>query len=145
MTFSYGVSLQIRHPYADPQKIAGGIGLTPERCWAVGEARETPKGTPLFGTHSESYCVFDLGSGDDGALAEFLREAVKRLEHAAAFIGELRETGGELNFYVSWTLGERGELFDVELLANMARLGIDLGIEPVRVKQVRHQDAVDIS
>lgn len=138
MTFSYGVSLQIRHPDADPQQIAAGIGLTPERCWAVGDARETPKGNPLLGTRTESYCVFDLGSGDDGALADLLREVLKGLEHAAAFIGELRDTGGKLNFYVFWTLGERGELFDAALLADMARLGIDLGIEPVKDKQVRY-------
>lgn len=145
MTFSYGVSLQIRHPDADPQKIAAGIGLTPSQCWAVGDKRETPKGTPLLGTHGESYCVFDLGGGDDGELADFLRNTVKGLEHSAAFIGELRDTGGKLNFYVFWTLGERGELFDVELLANMARLGIDLGIEPIRVEQVRCRDAVKSS
>ena len=131
MTFSFRVSLQVRHPDADPQQIVAAIGLPLVRCWAVGEARATPKGALLPGTYRDSYCVFDLGDGRDGQLTDFLRQALGKLEHAAAFIGELRQTGGRLNFFVSWSPGERGEIFDVELLAAMARLGIDLGIEPV--------------
>lgn len=132
MAFSYTVSLQVKHPDADPRKIIAGIGLPPSRSWAVGERRATPKGTPLPGTYRESYCIFPLGGKDDGELADFLRIVLGQLEHAAAFISELRRTGGRLNFFVSWSLGDRGEVFDIELLANMARLGIDLGIEPLR-------------
>lgn len=131
MAFSYRVSLQVWHPDADPQRIVAAIGLPPVRCWAVGEERATPKGALLPGTYLESYCVFDLGDGSDGQLADFLRQALGKLEHAASFIGELRQSGGKLNFFVSWSPGERGEVFDVELLAAMAGLGIDLGIEPV--------------
>lgn len=131
MTFSYKVSLQIKHPDADPKRVAAGIGLQAKRSWAVGEERRTPKGNPLPGSYRESYCVFDLGSGDDGELADFLRQTLTKLEHAAEFISELRRTGGKLNFYVTWSPNERGEVFDVELLAAMARLGIDLGIEPL--------------
>ena len=131
MAFSYRVSLQVRHPDADPQQIIAAIGLPPIRYWAVGEERVTPKGTLLPGKQRESYCVFDLGDRSDGELATFLREALGKLEHAAGFIGELRRTGGKLNFFISWYPGERGEVFEVKLLAAMARLGIDLGIEPV--------------
>ena len=130
MSFSYRVSLQVRHPDADPRDMVAAFGLQPVRCWAVGEERVTPKGTSLPGTYRESYCVFDLGDGNDGRLADFLRRRLEGLEHAAVFIGELRRTGGNVNFFVSWSPGERGEVFDVELLAAMARLGIDLGIEP---------------
>lgn len=131
MAFSYSVSLQIKHPDVDPRLIIDAIGLPPLRCWAAGDERVTPKGNPLPGTYDESYCVFDLGAGSDGELADFLRQAVHRLEHAAIFIGGLRQTGGKLNFFVSWSPGERGEVFDVELLTDMARLGIDLGMLPI--------------
>jgi hypothetical protein len=131
MAFHYSVSLQVRHPSADPQAIALGIGLPASRCWAVGGQRVTPKGALLTGTYRESYCAFDLGSEDDGELADFLRNALARLEQSALFLTELRATGGALNFFVSWSPGERGEVFDVALLADMARLGIDLGIEPL--------------
>ena len=131
MAFTYRVSLQVRHPDADPQRIVAAIGLPPLRCWAAGEERTTPKGRPLSGTYRDSFCVFELGEGDDGQLAAFLRQWLTKLEHAAMFISELRRTGGKLNISVSWRPGARGEVFDVELLADMARMGIDLGIDPV--------------
>jgi len=131
MPFSYRVSLQVRHPDADPKDIARGIGLAPKRSWSVGEDRAAPNDTRLPGTYRESYCVFELGDRDDGELADFLRQALRNLEHAAEFIGVLRRTGGELNFHITWSPNERGEVFDVELLAGMARLGIDLGIDPI--------------
>lgn len=130
MAFSYRVSLQVRHPYADPERIIAGIDLPCIRSWAAGEPRSTPKGALLTGARKESYCAFDIGRGDDGDLANSLRKALKRLESSAAFIAELRQTGGNLNFFISWSPGERGEVFDVDLLAHMARLGIELGIEP---------------
>lgn len=131
MSFHYSVSLQVWHPSDTPKYIASSIGLTPNRSWEVGEPRCTPKGLPLTGTYCESYCVFDLGGGDDGRLADFLDDILATLEQAAPFISELRRTGGKVSFFVSWSPGERGEVFRVELLANMARLGIDLGIEPI--------------
>lgn len=129
MAFSYSVSLQVKHPNAEPQKMIEGIGLPAARSWAMGEERVTPKGTSLPGTHRESYCDFHLGEGVDGQLASFLRRTLNELEHAAEFIHDLRETGGKVNLYVSWYPGHPGEVFDIELLAAMARLGIDLGIE----------------
>ena len=131
MAFSYRVSLQVKHPDADPKSMTVGIGLPAKRSWSAGEERQTPKGTSLSGRYRESYCVFDLGAGRDGELANFLRRTIGELEHAAAFIGELRRTGGKLTFFISWSPGERGEVFDVELLAALARLGIDLGVEPI--------------
>ena len=91
----------------------------------------TPKGTPLDGKYRESYCVFHLDDRDDGELANYLAETLKKLESQAAFLTHLRGSGGKISFYVSWTPGCRGETIDVGLLADMARLGIDLGIEPL--------------
>jgi hypothetical protein len=131
MPFAYTVSLQVFHPNSDPKEIAAGIGLPSSRSWMVGEQRATPKGTRLPGTYSDSYCVFPLGGGDDGELADFLRVALRKLEQVATFISEIRRTGGKLNLFVSWSVGDRGEVFDVELLAQMARIGVDLGIDPI--------------
>ncbi|KQN40318.1 hypothetical protein ASG37_00425 [Sphingomonas sp. Leaf407] len=131
MAFKYSVSLRVRHPDVDPEKMIVGIGRTARRYWTVGEERKTPKGTPLPGIYRESYCAFDLGESEDGQLADFLRQTLVELEHAADFIRDLRRTGGEVSYYVSWFPGDTGETFDVDLLADMARLGIDLGIVPV--------------
>lgn len=132
MAFDYRVSLQVFHPSADPNHIIQTLGRAPIRSWAAGDARLTPVGTPLPGAYRETYCVFDLGEGRDGELAQCLRNAVAGLKDATSLLHELRATGGRANLYVQWTVGERGEVFDTALLSSIAELGIDLGIEPLR-------------
>ena len=132
MGFSYSISLQVRHPDADPNDIVRGVGLPVKRSWKIGEPRSTPRGTPLPGHYRETYCAFDLGVGDDGELAERLRRLVATLLPKRDFLHGLRATGGSLNFFVTWAVGERGEMFDCALLSDIASLGIDLGIEPIR-------------
>ena len=131
MAFHYRVSLQIRHPSADPSDIIQGLGRKPSRHWAAGDARKTPTGTALSGTYPETYCAFPLGGGEDGELALCLSEAVAELTEATAFFHDLRETGGSITFYVTWGAGDRGEVFGVDLLSRIANLGVDLGIEPL--------------
>jgi hypothetical protein len=131
MTFGYSVSLQVRHPNADPAKIRSTMALPCFRSWAVGEQRSTPKGELLHGTYDHSYCAFEIGEGDDGKLADLLRQALKSLQPYEAFLTEIRRTGGKINFYSGWSRGDTGEIFDVTLLAEMARIGIDPGIELV--------------
>ena len=81
------------------------------------------------------YCLFQLGGGEDGELAKCLRGAVSVLQPKEQYLSQLRKTGGRMNFYVGWTVGERGEVFDACLLSDIAQLGIDLGIEPFRGRQ----------
>lgn len=131
MAFRYRVCLQIFHPDADPREIMRRMGRPAMVSWARGDARITPKGTPLGGIRSQTYCAFNIGGGEDGELAFCLRRAVDELKGSQSFFHELRSTGGSLNFLVSWWTGERGENFNVALLADMAELGIDLGIEPL--------------
>ncbi len=135
MAFDYRVSLQVHHPYADPADIADGLAIPASRSCKVGDRRSTPKGTELSGRYRETYCLFRLGGGNDGELANCLRDAVRTLQPAAQYLDWLRETGGKMNFYVGWTVGSHGEVFDTRLLAEIAQLGIDLGIEPFRVRQ----------
>jgi hypothetical protein len=130
MAFEYRVTLQIFHPSADPSDIVQRIGRTADHSWAVGEPRQTPSGRALEGAYRETYCVFEIGRGDDGELAALLGRAAAELEGAKSLFRDLRATGGSINFYVYWTVGGRGEVFDVALLSSIARLGIDLGIEP---------------
>jgi len=135
MAFSYDVALQVYHPEADPADIVDGLAIPASRSWKVGDRRSTPKGAELPGNQRETYCVFRLGSGEDGELAKCLWNAVKILKPRRQYLNWLRETGGRTNFYVSWTVGSRGEVFDTLLLTEIAQLGIDLGIEPFRVPQ----------
>lgn len=111
------------------------LALPASRSWKVGDRRSAPNGAELPGNYRETYCVFQLGGGEDGKLAKCLRDAVSILQPKSQYLGWLRETGGRMNFYVSWTVGDRGEVFDTSLLSDIAQLGIDLGIEPFRVPQ----------
>jgi hypothetical protein len=131
MTFDYRVSLQVFHPSADPADIARRLGRPAVRSWSVGESRHTPVGTPLPGAYRETYCAFDIAQGEDGELARCLSAAVADLQDATSLFHELRASGGRANFYVSWTTGERGEIFSTDLLSSIAELGVDLGIEPL--------------
>lgn len=115
--------------------IAAGLALAPTRSWKANERRSTPTGTELPGNRHETYCLFRLGGGKDGELAKCLRDAVSALQLKRHYLGDLRESGGRMTFYVGWVVGDRGEVFDARLLQDIAELGIDLGIEPFRVEQ----------
>ena len=132
MSNSFSVSLQVWHPDADPKSIVAGIGLPPKRCWQADDQRATVKGKILDGEYRQSYCLFELEDSAGRELYEFLGDVLGKLEARAPFIWQLRQTGGKVSFYVLWEPGDhRGESFEVELLADMARIGIDLGIQPL--------------
>lgn len=127
--FDYHVSFRLTHPTLDADAIAAQLCMTPKFCWTAGEPRKTPKGTPLDGVREESYCTFDIGSGDDGELARCLSTALLKLTPAAEFLRHVRDAGGSPMFYVFWyPNGDTGEVFGTELLRNMAEMGIELGI-----------------
>lgn len=88
-----------------------------------------PNGRNLGIARAETYCLFPVGGGDDGALAERLQACLIGLEPHSAFLLDLKATGGALLFYAFWYPdGDTGEVFGADLLARMAALGIDLGI-----------------
>lgn len=127
--FSYFVSFRVTHPTLDPAAITRHVAAEAKVSWAAGEPRKTAKGRPLGGMREESYCAFDMGSGDDGALAECLDVAVARVKPARELLRQMRASGGSLTFFVSWfSTGDTGEVFGADLLAEMADLGIELGI-----------------
>lgn len=127
--FDYNVSLRVTHPTLDAATITARLRMTPSFCWTVGEPRKTPKGTALKGVRKESYCTFDVGSGDDGELARCLDTALADLEPLGEFLRDVRKSGGSLMFYAFWhPNGDTGEVFSSGLLQRMADLGIELGI-----------------
>ena len=54
-SYRYRISLRLRHPSADPADFTAALGLSPFRCWRAGEARATPKGTPLDGQWPDTF------------------------------------------------------------------------------------------
>src|SRR5213082_491937 len=129
MAFEYEVALQVWHPSADSSDIIQQIGRTAGASYAAGEQRRSLSGSPLEGVYRESYCLFRLGDGEDGDLARFLEARVAELAPLKPVFAQLRATGGKIMFGILWTEGSTGEVFDVDLLAGIANLGVDLGIE----------------
>lgn len=130
--FNYAVSLQVRHPTASAEHVVALVGLELQRSWTAGDARTTSTGRPLEGEREETYCAFPLGQGSNGELARCLREAVFSLEPRKDELESLRSTGGSLLFYASWeAMGDTGEVFERELLQDIAALGIDLGMNVI--------------
>lgn len=65
--YRFKISLRLVHPSADLSPCSKEFGLEPSRVWKVGEARTTPRGTPLEGLRSESYWTTPLdASAHDG-------------------------------------------------------------------------------
>lgn len=127
--FSYAVNFQIRHPTAHADEIAVGLPWKAQVSWTVGDERATLKGTRIGGTRSQSYCTFRVEEGDDGQLAECLSRTADALVVHQEHLAELRRTGGTLSFYVSWyPNGDTGEVFSADLMAKVASLGIDFGL-----------------
>jgi hypothetical protein len=68
-------------------------------------------------------------AGSDGEVADCLADTVERLAEHAEFFRNLKATGGSAMFYVFWyPNGDTGDVFGADLLAQMGRLGIDLGL-----------------
>ncbi|MGQ0593408.1 MAG: DUF4279 domain-containing protein [Gammaproteobacteria bacterium] len=126
----YFVSLRFRHPDIDPQIICDTLNLSTTSRWRAGEPRTTPKGTLLEGYNKESYCAFRVAHGHETDVSEIITPMNQRLEDHADFLRQIRSTGGRIEYYVSWYCkGNCGESFRVEVLHELASLGIGLAIE----------------
>jgi hypothetical protein len=140
--FDYSVSLRVKHPLWTAADIASRLNRTPKHSWTVGEPKKTPKGTPLDGLRTETYCCFDIDEGRDGEFASCLRRAVSDLRQVEVDLRELCSSGGTLMFYVFWyPNGDTGEIFETELLLQMASLGIELGINVYDDRSARSAEA----
>ena len=128
--FEFAVSLRVTHPDIDPAVITDVLGVTPDRCWKVGDPRVTPKGAALEGVYRESHWIAALGNGSDGEIAHCLEQALDRLSRHGTFLTDLRKGGGDLQLFVFWGgNGNTGAVLDAALLGRMAELGIDLRLD----------------
>jgi uncharacterized protein DUF4279 len=131
-SYQYDISLRVRHPSLDPAEITSALGLNPSRSWRAGEARTTPKGNPLEGRYSNSYCVVKLGKGrwPDRTLTVVINELLDQLTPHQPLFERIRAQGGTVEFFIGWFFdGSSGDVFDCDLLARMADLKIDLSLD----------------
>lgn len=130
-SFTFTISLQVRHPRRSTDANSAALGRRPGRAWVAGEPRATPTGTPLAGAYKESYCYYRLAKGTGPeALESRLRAATRRLAKISAALRGWRRSGGRLSYYVAIRgTGAMGFTLSPEMLSEVARLGIELGVE----------------
>jgi hypothetical protein len=87
--------------------------------------------------YRNSYCFYRVakGTGPD-ALEARLRAVTRRLGEHAAFLRSWRKSGGSLSYYLV-VHGEAAMGFSLrpQLLSDIGRLGIELGVEALRARQ----------
>jgi hypothetical protein len=124
------VSLRVWHPTMRGSTIAEKLDFAPKFVHNVGERRVTPAGNMLEGNHENSYVAMPLVRKVEVELDEELVRWCSILEKHVAFLHELKDTGGKLEFYVSAFLsGLGGFELDNLTLQRIQTLGLGVAIE----------------
>ena len=126
----YSVSFRIQHPSMKCDDMSTALALAPDSGWSAGDARVSPKGRPLGGTHDRSYWSHELARPDQQSLAECLEAFTTRLEPHRQFLNDLRSSGGRCEFFIGWFADRgSGELLGHNLLGKLSALGVDLALD----------------
>jgi hypothetical protein len=130
--YRYVISLRVFHPKMDPAEISIALQRTPKVSWKAGDSRVTPKGTPLKGLRKDSYWTCNVLKGEwpGKDLTDAVSDLVTQLSLHRSFFQQVRSEGGKVEFFVGWFFdGNSGDVFDVDLLAKLADLGIALSLD----------------
>ena len=128
--FRFMVSLRFSGKHIDCDYISQHINLKPKHKWKTGEPRKTPKGTLLEGVHERSYCTYPIEKNEGEDLSELLDRVVDELMPHKSLFDEVRESGGEAEFFIGWfTSGNSGDIFTYDLLRKLGELSIDLSFD----------------
>lgn len=135
-TFGFSIRLQVRHPRRSTEAVSNALGIRPTRAVIAGESRTTGAGAQLSGIYKESYCSLRICTGTGRALESRLRAATRRLQEHATLLRSWRRSGGTLAYYIT-IHGEAamGLSLGPDLLSDIGRLGVELGIEALRTRQ----------
>lgn len=132
--YRYRVSLRAMHPRDDLRPLFDQLGLVPARAWRAGEARTTPKGSPLEGVRPESYAYTNLTADSrdwtDEGLESFLRSVHQRLEMHRDVLRTFFVRGGRCGLFIGLS-GENAFGFELDpsLGAGLADLKLTLGFD----------------
>ncbi len=125
----YMVSLRFFGEGLDVSSVAAKIGLDPD---VVGRLGEHIRGNPRYALYDTNLWVHSYTDDDALPFYDQLTELLTRLEDRADSIRALTSApgvGGELLLAFSSGNGQGGFTLPVELLARIAALGLDLGLD----------------
>ena len=129
--YHFCISLRVRHPSIAPEEITEAFGIEPKRSWRVGDARQTPKGTPLTGFNRDTYWTAEITAGRwplevNGAIYNVL----ERLVRHRSFLHRIRAEAGAVELFVGWFFeNQSGDLLRHQCLALAGDLKIDLSLD----------------
>ena len=117
----------------DPSRITNEFGVDPQRFWRAGDARSTPRHTPLEGVNHETYWVARLTSeksSEECSLEEFIASLVDRFGKNGSFLADLRADGGRAELFAG-LYGNRnfGMELAPSLLGSISKLGLALAFD----------------
>lgn len=130
--YTYSITLRATHPSMDPDVITRALGMPPVRTWRVGDARTTPKGTPLNGHYKETYWYANLVAHEEGAseacsFEDRLSSLAESLSKHSGFISALRADGGSAELFIG-LFGDRNFGFVIEPRVTQALAAIGLAL-----------------
>jgi len=131
--YTYTISLRVKHPSADLCYLGALLEIKPEREWKVGNKRETPKGTSLEGTYSESYwysvITNEKEKSETISMENSLTVWTEKLESYKEEFSKIITEGGSIEYFI-WLDCEKNLGFELTpvLLRKISNLGISLGI-----------------
>lgn len=129
-TFTYSVSLRVRHPNVDPAVLTKALHLEPLHSWRAGEPRRSVGGATLGGEHRESYWSAPLPGQAVGsaafALEQFLAQQLVQLSRHRELLARLQDEGGQISLLVEMSPLENAVL---SLSTGISRKLADLNIE----------------
>lgn len=121
--------LMIKHPDADPAEITRSLGIKPTSAHPMGAPRVGARGQSIGGVYPTMTWAhrahFPARKRVSDALAEYLHPLVA----ATTTVRKIVETGGRVSLFFNMPASHRGEMFEVDHLAAIAKLGINLGFE----------------
>ncbi len=125
----YAVSFRVRHPTADPMRIARRLAWTAHRFWKVGEARKDGAGRPLPGVYRDSYCSFRLATARQTSLPVMLEVVLTHLVKRRALLLDLKKSGARLTLWVAvYVTTPSGDEIDAYAARQFGELGVGFAV-----------------
>ncbi len=129
-TFTYAMSLRVRHPSLDPALLTETLRLEPLHSWRAGEPRRSVSGAVLGGEHRDSYWSAPLPGQAVGAAAfpleMFLGQQLVQLSRHREFLARLQSESAQISLLIEFTPVENAVL---TLSTSTSRKLADLNIE----------------
>jgi Domain of unknown function (DUF4279) len=133
--YEFTISLRIRHPTVDPDRITKALGIEPQHTWRAGDPRRDPGGEELEGDYRESYWMgrlMDAPQLSSGRLSveSVLQRTLDQLRRSHEFLDELNTNGGVAELQVSLYARENFRLeLPADSLALLSRLRVSVVLD----------------